>query len=258
MIISSRTSDIARTITMAFNIVLTGMVLQATPVGDYDKRIVILTKERGLITAFAKGARRSGNQMLAAANPFAFGQFEVYQGKNSYTAVKADISNYFRDMANDFDKACYGYYFLEMAEYYGQENADESERLLLLYQTCRVLEQEVMPRDLIRAIYEWKTLAINGEYPNIYECRVCGKKEKLHFFSDRLQGCVCSDCQPKAGGFGVSDSALYALQYVISSSIQKLYSFKLTDDVQREFVELVITYFHKYENHEFKSLDFLG
>ena len=56
----------------------------------------------------------------------------------------------------------------------------------------------------------------------------------------------------------MSDSALYALQYVISSSIQKLYSFKLTDDVEREFIELVITYFHKYENHEFKSLDFLG
>ena len=124
---------------MGFNIVLTGMVLSAIPIGEYDKRITILTKERGKITAFVKGARRSNNQMLAAANPFAFGQFEVYQGKSTYTVVRAEISNYFRELAEDFDMVCYGYYFLEMTEYYAQENLDEKARLKLLYQTMRAL-----------------------------------------------------------------------------------------------------------------------
>ena len=167
---------------MGFNIVLTGMVLSAIPVGEYDKRITILTRERGKITAFAKGARRSGNQLLAAANPFAFGQFEVYQGKSTYTAVRADIKNYFRELAEDFDMVCYGYYFLEMAEYYAQENADEVERLRLLYQTLRALESRKFSFALIRGIYELKTWTINGEYPNVFECLSCGRKEHLDSF----------------------------------------------------------------------------
>ena len=242
---------------MGFNIVLTGMVLSAIPVGEYDKRITILTRERGKITAFAKGARRSGNQLLAAANPFAFGQFEVYQGKSTYTAVRADIKNYFRELAEDFDMVCYGYYFLEMAEYYAQENADEVERLRLLYQTLRALESRKFSFALIRGIYELKTWTINGEYPNVFECLSCGSKEHLDFFSMRLRGCVCAYCQGKTGGNPIDGSTLYAMQYIISTSVEKLYTFRLIPAVEAEFLNLLQSYRNHYVGHKFKSEDFI-
>ena len=124
---------------MSQSVIVMGMVLTAMPVNDYDKRITILTKERGKITAFARGSRRPSSQLLAATNPFAFGEFEVFEGRNSYNVTKANIQNYFRELVLDLDAASLAFYFAEFAEYYCQENNDEREMpvcIVMRKKTC--------------------------------------------------------------------------------------------------------------------------
>ncbi len=241
---------------MGQTIVLTGMVLAAVPIGDYDKRITILTRERGKISAFARGARRQGSQLTAAANPFAFGEFEVYEGRSSYTAVKASISNYFRQLVEDFENVYYGFYFLEMADYYTRENADEIHMLKLLYQSLRALENEHLPNRLVRCIYELKAMVINGEYPGVFSCMDCGREDELTWFDSQKGGVLCAGCK-REGAIPVDASTLYAMQYIVTAGIEKLYTFTVTEEVLRRLEWILRDHMSHYIDRRFQSLKVL-
>lgn len=209
---------------------VTGMVLSAAPVGDYDKLVVLLTRERGKIRAFARGARRPGSVLMAAANAFAFGEFQIYEGRTSYTMSQASIQNYFGELMTDFEGACYGQYFLEFADYYTRENADGSDFLKLAYQSLRALLVPSLPRKLVRYIYELKAMTYSGECPQTFEQ-----------FSD----------------WNLNPSTEYALQYVVAASVEKLYTFLLTEEVFAEFARVVTWLRKHYVEHRFKSLEIL-
>ena len=239
-------------------ITVTGMVMSAMPVGEYDKRLVILTRERGKIAAFARGARRVNSPFLAGSRPFSFGEFALYEGRSSYTVSSMSISNYFMDLSNDVMGAMYGFYFLELAEYYTRENVDESQMLKLVYQSLRALMNEHLPNELVKLIYEMKAMTINGEYPQVFSCTACGGKEGPWLFSLKRSGIFCGECKVQAeDGFWVSEAAVYTMQYIISSSIEKLYTFKVSEEVLQELKRLIERFAGRYIDKNMKSLEIL-
>lgn len=239
-------------------ITVTGMVLAAASIGEYDRRVVILTKERGKIAVFARGARKPNSAFVGVTSPFSFGQFVVYEGRTSYTLMSASISNYFQELRSDVEGAYYGFYFLDLANYYGKEANDETLLLKLLYQTFRALVNPRIPNKLIRCIYELKIISINGEGPQVFECITCGDKDREKVFSIQKGGLVCRQCSTYiTDGRKLLTSTIYTMQYIVSSSIEKLYTFLVKDEVFDEFSKLVTDYLDEYLGKRFKSLEIL-
>ena len=243
---------------MSETLSVNGIVLFAAPVGDYDKRLILLTKERGRITAFARGARKSKSRLLAAANPFVLGSFEVYEGRSAYNLYQAEVSQYFTDLAKEVPGVYYGYYFLEFADYYAREGVDGSEMVNLLYVTLRAVVKKTVNIRLIRRIFELRLMVINGEYPNVFSCLSCGKSEDLVGFSMKKAGTVCRDCFLKtADAESISATLLYTLQVVEGADLKKLYSFNVKEEVLCEFESFMDRYMDCYIDRKFKSLDIL-
>ena len=207
---------------------MNGMVLSAMPIGDYDKRLIILTVERGKISAFARGARKPNSSLLACSQPFSYGEFTVYAGRDSYTVTAAQVSNYFPGLREEPEKVYLGIYFCEVADYFAREGNDERGMLGLLYQSLRALESKKFAPKLVRHIFELKAVCIDGEAPLVFECVCCGLgkrkaataagrtriasatghsgengseeeelSEKLTYFYIQRNGMVCKECAKK-------------------------------------------------------------
>lgn len=244
---------------MTGTVTVTGIVLATLPIGDYDKRLTILTKERGKIGAFAKGARRPNSALLACSQPFTFGEFQLYAGRNSYNIQSVNIKNYFGELRNDMSYVYYGLYFCEFTDYMTREGNDETEILKLLYQSLRALTNPHIGPKLVRYIFELKIISLGGEAPQVYECLSCGSKEQLSFFSVSAGGCFCEGCRKKAvEGRRIQTSTLYTLQYIISASVEKLYNFTVTEEVFHELQFLIDRYREEHVEHRMKSLELLS
>ena len=248
---------------MSEPLTLTGIVLSAAASAEYDKRLIILTRERGKITAFAHGARKTGSALMAACNPFVFGQFTVYEGRTAYTLTQVSVIQYFTELASEFPGVYYGFYSLDIAEYYGREGKAEKDMLNLLYLACKALSNPHLDDRLVRRIFELRALVINGEYPDVFSCVHCGSQEELVLYNAREGGLLCKDCAGAVGlpkesrGIRISPSCVYTLQYIVSVPLTKLFTFTVEADVLRELEMVLNRHMDLYIDRRLKSKEIL-
>ena len=198
---------------------VTGMVIEQRPIGEYDRRVVLLTRERGKISAFAKSARKPTASLHGTTDLFAFGTFRLFAGKSSYTLTEANILNYFESFRTDIEGALTGAYFCEVLEYATRENNDEALLLLLAYQSLRALESKTFPDGFVRSVFEFPGLSDRAKY---------------------------------------SPACVRAVDTITASPIAKLYSFLVDDAAKRELEEVASLAMRRaFGSHEFKSLPVL-
>lgn len=240
-----------------------GMVLSAATIGEYDKRVILLTREWGRIPAFARGARRPRSPLSASTEPFTFGEFFVYRGRDSYTIEQVEVKNFFPELRKDLDHLYMALYFCEVADYFTREGMEATNELNLLYLSLRALVAPSLPQELVRYIYELRMLYIEGEPPRVFECIRCGGTSALHHFHIRDAGIVCAGCHAgmpdmeRQMGVTISETTAYTLQRILSSPMEKLYTFTVGENILAELEQVVGRYFRARTDRKFKTLDFI-
>lgn len=215
-----------------------GIVLSAATIGEFDKRVVVLTKENGRFSAFARGARRPKSPLSAVTEPFCFGEFYVFRGRDSYTIEEVRVENFFPELRTDLDSLYMGLYFCEVADYFTREGMAAKAEIELLYRALTALTVKEIPHELIRRIYELRMLAISGYAPHYVEEEKCWRDD--------------------IGPWKLSETAAYTVGQILSRKLPDLFTFKLSEPVLAELTSCVDRFFRKNTDKRFHSLDALG
>lgn len=131
-----------------------------------------------------------------------------------------------------------------------------------MYVTMRALKHRLISFSLIRVIFEMRLMMIEGESIEVFGCLRCGNKEAYSVYLSE-GGLICTECAAKEKKFAneyplkLGADAKYTLQYILTSPMEKLYAFTVTDKVLEELKRFMKSYLARYLPHKFKTLDFI-
>ncbi len=211
---------------------VTGIILKVTPVLDYDRRIEVLTFERGRVAAFVRGARRPKSKLLGTTEQFCFGTFHLRDTGNAYTVMEADVKEYFEGLRTDLDRIYSAMYFAELCRALSRENADNAELAKLLFVALRALEKGKADLKLVRAAFILRALIAEGNGIEAEPGRTYsgGTKDAVA----HLKGAEVS----AVFGFGVSERVLSELSSLSDYNLARIVGYSLPgEEILKELMQ---------------------
>ncbi len=219
---------------------LTGIVLRAVDTGESDRVVTFLTRERGKVAAYARGARASRRRFGGSLEPFTLVTAEVRErsgsellGLDSVSAIAA-----FGGIRGDLARiACAGY-AAELARELVRDHEPHEELFDLLAAYLAALDAGPARPAALRA-FELGALRAAGLSPRLDACARCGgalARDRPARLDPGQGGLLCAACQPLAapGAPSVSPATVGALARLAGGGLEAAAAEPLAPPAGRE------------------------
>lgn len=175
------------------------IVLKRRDQGENDRRVTLLTLERGKIDAVAKGARKGASRLAAATEPLSQIRVTLAKGRSTGYMTQVEPRASRPGLRNDFGRLSAALSLTELYAAIVPYEEEEPEPFDLLSASLDAIE--IHPRAAVAALYcQARLLELVGMQPSFGTCVVTGKAldEKEPFLSPGAGGYVS---YPEAGAF---------------------------------------------------------
>lgn len=238
-----------------------GIVIREVNTGEADKILTVFSRNRGRISVLAKGARRPRSSNSAGSQLLSYCDYVLFSGRDMYTMNSSEVLEPFYEIRNDLERLTYAAHLTDIVNDVIQENQPASKLLQLLLNSLHMLAKTDKPPELIARIFELRCLAIMGYAPYVGSCIECGATpQEGYSFSFRKCGFICArDSCREADRFAVelSPGAARAIQYIVQSRMEGLFSFGLSAGVLEELGRINRRYIRERLEKDYTKLDFL-
>lgn len=232
------------------NFITTALVLNSYTLAEKDVRLYMLSPEKGIFEAVAKGGRKSKKRFVNLLEPFSLLRVHLRKGRISYLPPfldQADLLEPFENLRSSFVNYLRASYVCELVEcLFRPFSGQEAFRPLL--QVLYLLNASPPPWALLKLHFELQMLHLSGFAPKLKECSRCGKKPsgKRRYFSTRDGGVICEGCF-REGDLFLSPAVQAFLQHLTRLGFEKLSrlrpaaeNLKEAEKIIEEFVLFVV------------------
>lgn len=175
------------------------IVLRSFNIGDQDKIVVLFSREKGLLRAIAKGARKFGNRFGSSLEPMSLVRifYHEKERKELLTLSNCDLLDSCFEALRDYRTSCMLSYFAELIEEFFPSRAREDVLFRLLLSMLQAVK-EGGNLDLLSRYFEAWFLQINGLLPDFKRCKKCRRPlEAGGWLAPRMDGVYCAGCAPQ-------------------------------------------------------------
>lgn len=237
---------------------VSGLVIKENHTGESDRIITILTKDYGLLRAFATGARKIKSKTGAGTQLLCYSDFSLAKSRDTYRVTEALPVAVFFSLRSDIEKLTIAQYFCEMAGVLVNENEACGDMLRILLNSLSLMADGKRSVPLIKAITELRLMTEAGFQPDLVACCTCGRFEGNRFYFHPVAAQLyCSDCS--TGGHALMEincTVLSAMRHICYAKIDKLYSFTLPETDIKSLGNVTERYLLTQVDRYFSALNF--
>ncbi|MGI6772540.1 MAG: DNA repair protein RecO [Clostridiales bacterium] len=233
------------------------VVIRERQAGEADRLLTLLTRDRGIIDAFAKGACRPKNKLHGVTQLFSYASFTFFEGK-SVSVNEAQQKELFFGLRDDIERLSLAQYFCEAMCLIVPSNVDSEEYLRLLLNSFHFLSEEILPVRMLKAVFELRIAAIAGYMPDLVACCECGSADADLMYFDIENGVItCKDClTDRSRLMPINASVLTAMRHIVYSPLKDLFRYSLTGDSLQRLSQVTEAFFLHHMPYTFKTLEF--
>lgn len=247
---------------MSGRLKLAAVVLRAVDYGESDRVVLLFSRERGAVSAFARGARVSRRRFGGALEPFTLVSAELRErpGAELLGLESVAVDRGFGGIRADLARiACAGY-AAELTRELVRDHEPHRELFDLLVAYLSALDAGPARPSALRA-FELGALRAAGFMPRLDACARCGAglSPGPVRFDAEPGGALCPECGPLAGPGAVALSAgtLRALRSLQEGGLAAAEAEPLAPPAGREAREALTRFVEHLLGRRLKSRAFL-
>lgn len=233
-----------------------GLVIKEQTIGESDRLVTLLTADYGLIRAFVRGAKQIKNKLASSTSLFAYSNFSLYRGRDSFVVDSASAIEIFFDLRKDITSLALAQYFAQLAYEFADEEQPAEELLSVLLNSLYLLCGGNKDQRIIKSAVELRTACLAGYMPDVLACTECGEYETDIMYFDIENGCLyCSGCAVP-GTIPCPKNVIMAMRYICLTNPKKIFSFTLPDSGLTLLSNISEKYILSRAQRKFPTLEF--